>query len=206
MSQNEQASGQRSRSSRGGSSSSGREPSKSRSDEWSGVEDPSERRKIQNKLAQRRFRRSHYPVHIEAKKTNVLKVTKSVNKKKRRNAKWRINDAQEVRTPHRSRETLTQAMNCQAYHGAAYRCGTLWKRARARIRARSGVLGRILYMQPLHERVEAVGERPRCQWSHKVGRTVSANGSIGSVYTLQTTSPEATQPGDTSHTEGPVEI
>ncbi|KAJ4344568.1 uncharacterized protein N0V89_012312 [Didymosphaeria variabile] len=43
-------------STQGGSSSSGRDPSRSKSDEWSEVKDPNERRKIQNKLAQRRFR------------------------------------------------------------------------------------------------------------------------------------------------------
>ncbi|KAF2255415.1 hypothetical protein BU26DRAFT_155733 [Trematosphaeria pertusa] len=56
MSQNQNASGQQSRSSRGGSSTPGREPSRSKADEWSEVKDPNERRKIQNKLAQRRFR------------------------------------------------------------------------------------------------------------------------------------------------------
>ncbi|KAF2474607.1 uncharacterized protein BDR25DRAFT_214710 [Lindgomyces ingoldianus] len=55
MSQNQQSSGQQSTSPRGGSSSSGRD-SKSKADEWSEIKDPSERRKIQNKLAQRRFR------------------------------------------------------------------------------------------------------------------------------------------------------
>lgn len=57
MSQNQNASGQQSRSSRGGSSTPGREPSRSKADEWSEVKDPNERRKIQNKLAQRRFRK-----------------------------------------------------------------------------------------------------------------------------------------------------
>lgn len=32
--------------------------SRTKSDEWSEVKDPNERRKIQNKLAQRRFRKS----------------------------------------------------------------------------------------------------------------------------------------------------
>jgi hypothetical protein len=36
----------------------GSEPSKPKSDEWSDITDPNERRKIQNKLAQRRFRKS----------------------------------------------------------------------------------------------------------------------------------------------------
>ncbi|KAF2876310.1 hypothetical protein BDV95DRAFT_602309 [Massariosphaeria phaeospora] len=55
MSQHHQTSVQQSNSP-GGSSTSGREPSGSKADEWSEVKDPSERRKIQNKLAQRRFR------------------------------------------------------------------------------------------------------------------------------------------------------
>ncbi|KAF2265615.1 hypothetical protein CC78DRAFT_543144 [Lojkania enalia] len=56
MSQNQQATGQQSTSSRSGSSAPGRDSSKPKSDEWSDIKDPGERRKIQNKLAQRRFR------------------------------------------------------------------------------------------------------------------------------------------------------
>ncbi|KAF1996079.1 hypothetical protein P154DRAFT_444076 [Amniculicola lignicola CBS 123094] len=56
MSQNEQTTGQQSTSSGAGSPGSGRDSSKGRSDEWAGIQDPGERRKIQNKLAQRRFR------------------------------------------------------------------------------------------------------------------------------------------------------
>ncbi|KAF2112449.1 hypothetical protein BDV96DRAFT_497837 [Lophiotrema nucula] len=58
MSQNQQNSEQQTRSSRGGSASSsaGREQTKAKADEWAEVQDPGERRKIQNKLAQRRFR------------------------------------------------------------------------------------------------------------------------------------------------------
>ncbi|KAF2710487.1 hypothetical protein K504DRAFT_263558 [Pleomassaria siparia CBS 279.74] len=48
-----QASGQ---ASRGQSSASGRDSSNGKSEEWSDINDPNERRKIQNKLAQRRFR------------------------------------------------------------------------------------------------------------------------------------------------------
>ncbi|ORY11243.1 hypothetical protein BCR34DRAFT_588060 [Clohesyomyces aquaticus] len=54
MSQSQQSGGQQSTSPRDGSSS-GKDP-KAKGDEWSDVKDPSERRKIQNKLAQRRFR------------------------------------------------------------------------------------------------------------------------------------------------------
>jgi hypothetical protein len=50
--------GNQSRSSREASSAPGRDiSSKAKSDEWSDVQDPNERRKIQNKLAQRRFRK-----------------------------------------------------------------------------------------------------------------------------------------------------
>ncbi|KAF2740412.1 hypothetical protein EJ04DRAFT_531052 [Polyplosphaeria fusca] len=56
MSQSQGSSGQQARSSRGGSSASSRDSGKSKSDEWTEVKDPNERRKIQNKLAQRRFR------------------------------------------------------------------------------------------------------------------------------------------------------
>lgn len=56
MSPTQQSSTQQAGSSRGESSTSGRDTSKAKSDEWSEIQDPSERRKIQNKLAQRRFR------------------------------------------------------------------------------------------------------------------------------------------------------
>ncbi|OAG00381.1 uncharacterized protein CC84DRAFT_1180402 [Paraphaeosphaeria sporulosa] len=56
MSQNQATGNQSIMSTRGGSSSSGRDQSRSKPDEWSEVKDPNERRKIQNKLAQRRFR------------------------------------------------------------------------------------------------------------------------------------------------------
>jgi hypothetical protein len=46
-------------SSKAGSSGSGRDSARSKSDEWSEVKDPNQRRKIQNKLAQRRFRKQH---------------------------------------------------------------------------------------------------------------------------------------------------
>lgn len=55
MSQSQQNSGQQSMA-RAESSRSGRDSSRSKGDEWSDVKDPNERRKIQNKLAQRRFR------------------------------------------------------------------------------------------------------------------------------------------------------
>ncbi|XTI86730.1 hypothetical protein V2W45_1329516 [Cenococcum geophilum] len=55
MSQNQQTSDQQS----GGRAESPKgEASRAKGDEWSEVKDPSERRKIQNKLAQRRFHRS----------------------------------------------------------------------------------------------------------------------------------------------------
>ncbi|CAN9100040.1 hypothetical protein CC77DRAFT_1060880 [Alternaria alternata] len=55
MSQGQQSSPNQPASSKGGSSVTAESP-EARSDDWSDVKDPSERRKIQNKLAQRRFR------------------------------------------------------------------------------------------------------------------------------------------------------
>ena len=37
-------------------------------DEWANVKDPNERRKIQNKIAQRRFRKLHSSLPVESKK------------------------------------------------------------------------------------------------------------------------------------------
>jgi hypothetical protein len=57
MSQSEQSGTQDLVTSRASPSTTGRESSKTKADEWSDVTDPNERRKIQNKLAQRRFRK-----------------------------------------------------------------------------------------------------------------------------------------------------
>lgn len=57
MSQGQQSSSQQSETAKGEPSDTGRETSSTKSDEWSDINDPSERRKIQNKLAQRRFRK-----------------------------------------------------------------------------------------------------------------------------------------------------
>ncbi|OAL49219.1 hypothetical protein IQ07DRAFT_512719 [Pyrenochaeta sp. DS3sAY3a] len=56
MSQGQQSSTQNSETSKDEPSVADRDSSRTRSDEWSEVKDPGERRKIQNKLAQRRFR------------------------------------------------------------------------------------------------------------------------------------------------------
>lgn len=58
MSQGQQSSPNQPASSKGGSSVTAESP-EARPDDWSDVKDPSERRKIQNKLAQRRFRKKH---------------------------------------------------------------------------------------------------------------------------------------------------
>lgn len=57
MSQGQQSSTQNSEMSKDEPSVAGRDTLRTRSDEWSEVKDPGERRKIQNKLAQRRFRK-----------------------------------------------------------------------------------------------------------------------------------------------------
>ncbi|KAH7072888.1 hypothetical protein BKA63DRAFT_53099 [Paraphoma chrysanthemicola] len=56
MSQGGQSSNQQPASSESGSPSGSGDASKTKADEWSDIKDPNERRKIQNKLAQRRFR------------------------------------------------------------------------------------------------------------------------------------------------------
>jgi hypothetical protein len=55
MSQSGQSSNQDSRSNMETTSTASTETSKTTSEEWTNVEDANERRKIQNKLAQRRF-------------------------------------------------------------------------------------------------------------------------------------------------------
>ncbi|KAF1845947.1 uncharacterized protein K460DRAFT_282787 [Cucurbitaria berberidis CBS 394.84] len=56
MYQDQQSGSQRWNSAEGESPDTDREARSTKSDEWSDIKDPSERRKIQNKLAQRRFR------------------------------------------------------------------------------------------------------------------------------------------------------
>jgi hypothetical protein len=57
MSQREQTSMPQSTSSGDSPSATAKDMSRKLSDDWSDVKDPNERRKIQNKLAQRRFRK-----------------------------------------------------------------------------------------------------------------------------------------------------
>jgi hypothetical protein len=57
MSQGQRSSPQQPSSSKGGFSVTGENSPDSKPDDWSDVKDPVERRKIQNKLAQRRFRK-----------------------------------------------------------------------------------------------------------------------------------------------------
>ncbi|KAF2016059.1 hypothetical protein BU24DRAFT_492222 [Aaosphaeria arxii CBS 175.79] len=64
MSQSQASIGQQSRPTRGGSEAAARDTSRPKQDEWTEIKDPGERRKIQNKLAQRRFREFPDPICI----------------------------------------------------------------------------------------------------------------------------------------------
>jgi hypothetical protein len=70
MSQSERPSMQQSVSPRNSPSVLGSEALKAKSDEWSDITDPNERRKIQNKLAQRRFRKFMFRVVSDS--TNIF--------------------------------------------------------------------------------------------------------------------------------------
>jgi hypothetical protein len=158
MSQNTQASGQQSRESRGVSSSSDREPSKSKSEEWTGVEDPSERRRIQNKLAQRRFRKYHRSFIVVVDDTNVSQGIKSANRKRRPNGKWRTNDVPRAPTlvlnPVRSIRELSFPVSL----GAVHLCDTSSGKAGAKTRVHNEVLVKTPCMRPPQGQGAAVGE------------------------------------------------
>lgn len=69
MSQGQQAGGE--------GSSSGGESWHSPGDDWAHVQDPAERRKIQNKLAQRRYRKEPAPYHSTQRSLRVWHRTEN---------------------------------------------------------------------------------------------------------------------------------
>ena len=119
MSSNQKDSDQEAMSSQAASSASGRESSRSKSDEWSEVKDPNQRRKIQNKLAQRRFRKS-LTEEDNTLLTNIQE-TKFENKRKKPNVMWRIHDGREAPTPLRSPVISIRTENCPVCRGEAFR-------------------------------------------------------------------------------------
>jgi hypothetical protein len=160
MSQDQQGSGQQPRSARGSSSTPGRDSSKGRSDEWSEVTDPGERRKIQNKLAQRRF--SKWPVvHVGWKGfPNTAQETRSESRRKRTIVRWRTSDEPGAPMLLQNQGTSTKEMSFLGCHGAGSPCGTSWKRERRKSRVPNAVLGKIRFTPPPRVLEGVAGEIP----------------------------------------------
>jgi hypothetical protein len=97
----------------------GNDLSKTKSDEWSDVMDPNERRKIQNKLAQRRFRKSIF-IHVTCS-IDFIQETKLKSRKKTPSGKWKINAGRGVRTPPRNQMRWKAVTLFQVCHGGVYR-------------------------------------------------------------------------------------
>jgi hypothetical protein len=103
-----------------------RSSSRPRGDEWSDVKDPNERRKIQNKLAQRRFRKFHRLVtNVDDRRgANILQETKSESRRRRQNERRKTKNGLAVRMHRLSQAILTLAVNYQDSLGEEYRCDT----------------------------------------------------------------------------------
>lgn len=95
--------------------------SRTKSDEWSEVKDPNERRKIQNKLAQRRFRKSIFDRALYARiRSNIPQVTKSKSKEKSRIERQTTNAELAAHMYLRDLKTLRTITHCRAFHGEVY--------------------------------------------------------------------------------------
>jgi hypothetical protein len=88
------------------------------SDEWSEVKDPNERRKIQNKLAQRRFRKCMIEDTTVESETDYIQGTKSRSKRKRTIANLRIDGEQAAPMCPQNLKISRRAKIFQVFHGA----------------------------------------------------------------------------------------
>jgi hypothetical protein len=122
MSQGQQTSPNQVASTKSSSSVAGAGSPEAGPDDWSDVKDPSERRKIQNKLAQRRFRK-YYPVRqtVGVKLTCKKKATRSRNRRRRRSEIWRTNGELEAHMQRPSQRISIQVKRCLDYRGVASR-------------------------------------------------------------------------------------
>jgi hypothetical protein len=113
-------SGVRSTSPRGSPSITGKESSTTKSEEWSDVRDPSERRKIQNKLAQRRFRRSTPSRGNFRGRANVCQATKLKNKRKKPTGKARTNEKLVAHMHLQNQKIFKTAKTSPVFHGEGF--------------------------------------------------------------------------------------
>lgn len=93
--------------------------SRPEADQWSAISDPVERRKIQNKLAQRRFR-EHFPrgsPTFPSRLLTCLEVIKSKNKRRNQSANRKIIAMREARIRLQSLTPWTRRPYSRDYRG-----------------------------------------------------------------------------------------
>jgi hypothetical protein len=92
------------------------------SDEWSEIQDPGERRKIQNKLAQRRFRKSDHMSQLSRQSSDrYSQETRFENRKRTQSVRQRTNVEREVPTRHQNQKRSIMATSSQDFLGEASR-------------------------------------------------------------------------------------
>jgi len=105
--------------SKGSSSSSG-----SPGDDWNGVTDPNERRKIQNRIAQRKFRKSAASHHLRRERElTVIQATRPDSNEKLTNARPSTNSEPVGHTAQQGLRNSTKARR-RVFRGEASRCAT----------------------------------------------------------------------------------
>lgn len=91
-------------------------------DDWSHVEDPNERRKIQNRIAQRKFR--EYLSSIMVWRVLIMSQERRfANKEKKQKGDTRTNSVRQAHTV-RQRQKMSTTTKRQVYRGAVSPCDT----------------------------------------------------------------------------------
>lgn len=155
-------------------------------DDWSAVTDPNERRRIQNRIAQRKFRTSPCRCGRSLLLT-LIQVTRLANNAKEPNERLKTSDKLQapIRLP--VRKTLTRLPARMAYRGAGYQCGISSRRGGQRNKAHAK-----RHCTPPPPKLVAVLGKETGESTHLVRRIVSRSTLTLLVPDLDSTSSTTT--------------